>query len=206
MKSIKTILLFITLLVSSALFAGLAVPGEGNPLLANTQIEVNHTAGYTVEKIVGSEGVCIKVRTPEGKDFWTSEVLGDQEKKFMFNGESSSLLIADINADAKPEIITAAAFPPHNGGLYVFTLNPEQDGFVPIPFTNQQTNDSKSFLAADIFQESGQDLAFIDNRVRALGMLYPENEEARPVASFFYYKLTDNAFAYDGCEAVPVDN
>ncbi|NLF95369.1 MAG: hypothetical protein GX569_01440 [Candidatus Riflebacteria bacterium] len=206
MKNIKPILLFITLLASSALFAGLAVPGEGNPLLANSEIEINSAAGYTVEKLADSAGVRIKVRTPEGKDFWTSEILGDQEKKFMFNGESSNLLVADLNADAKPEIITAVAFPPHNGGLYIFTLNPEQNGFMPMTFNNPQTNDKKSFLVADIFQEDGQDLAFIENRVRALGMLYPENESGEPVASFFYYKLTGNTFAYDSCEAVPVEN
>ncbi|PKL46937.1 MAG: hypothetical protein CVV42_14685 [Candidatus Riflebacteria bacterium HGW-Riflebacteria-2] len=206
MKNIKTILLFITLLASSALFAGLAIPGEGNPMLASSKIEINNTDGYTVEKLSDNEGVRIKVRTPEGKDFWISEVLGDHEKKFMFNGESSNLLVADINADAKPEIITAVAFPPHNGALYIFTLNAEQNGFTPIAFNNQQTKDAKSFLTADIFQEDGQDLAFIDNRVRALGMHYPENEEAEPVASFFYYKLTGNTFAYDSCEAVPVEN
>jgi hypothetical protein len=206
MRNIKTILLFITLLVSSALFAGLAVPGEGNPLLANSEIKINNIAGYTVEKLSDSSGVRIKVLTPEGKDFWISEILGNQEKKFMFNGESSNLLVADINADARPEIITAVAFPPHNGGLYIFTLNAEQNGFTPMTFNNQQTKDAKDFLTADIFQEDGQDLAFIDNRVRALGMLYPESEGAEPVASFFYYKLTDSAFTYDSCEAVPVDN
>jgi len=206
MKNIKTILLFITLLASSALFAGLAVPGEGNPLLASSAIKIDSVAGYTVEKLADSAGVRIKVRTPEGKDFWTSEILGDREKKFMFNGESNNLLVADIDADAKPEIITAVAFPPHNGGLYIFTLNAEQNGFMPMTFNNPQTNDEKSFLVADIFQEDGQDLAFIENRVRVLGMLYPENEYGEPVASFFFYKLTDSSFTYDSCEAVPVEN
>jgi len=205
MKKVKTILLFITLLASSALFAGLAVPGEGNPLLASSKIEINNT-DYTVEKLADKEGVRIKVRTPEGKEFWTSEILGNNEKKFMFNGESCNLLVADINADSKPEIITAVAFPPHNGGLYIFTINSESNGFMPMTFNNQQTKDSKTFLAADIFQENGQDIAFIDNRIRVLGMLYPENEYGEPVASFFYYKLTDSAFAYEGCEAVPVEN
>ncbi|NLF98321.1 MAG: hypothetical protein GX569_16435 [Candidatus Riflebacteria bacterium] len=205
MKNTITILLFVTLLTSSTLFAGLAVPGEGNPLLASSKIEINNS-GYTVEKVADGAGVRIRVRTPEGKDFWTSEILGDQEKKFIFNGESSNLLVADLNADTKPEIITAVAFPPHNGGLYIFTLNAEQNGFMPMTFNNPQTNDEKSFLVADIFQEDGQDIAFIDNRVRVLGMLYPENEYGEPVASFFYYRLTDSAFAYEGCEAVPVDN
>lgn len=205
MKTIDLILLLLAISVSAALFAGLAVPGEDNPLLASSKIKINN-AGYTVEKLADSAGVLIKVKTPEGKDFWTSEILGDREKKFMFNGESSNLLVADIDADAKPEIITAVAFPPHNGGLYIFTLNAEQNGFMPMTFNNPQTNDEKSFLVADIFQEDGQDIAFIDNRVRVLGMLYPENEQEEPVASFFYYKLTDSAFAYDSCEAVPVEN
>lgn len=206
MKNIQSILLILTLLVSSALFAGLAVPGELNPLLASAQISINDVEGYRVEKIKEGDGIRLKVLDPQGQNFWTSEILGDDEKKFSFNGESNNLLVADINDDNKTEIITATSFPPHNGSLHVFALDNEQKSFVPMQFINPETSDSKDFLVADIHQEDGQDLAFIDSRVRALGMLYPENEDSEAIASFFYYKLTDNMFTYEGCESVPVED
>lgn len=205
MKNIQTALLILTLLVSSALFAGLGVPGELNPLLASAEISINNVEGYRVEKIRESDGIRLKVLDPQGKEFWASEILGDDEKMFVFNGESNNLLVADLNANNRTEIITATSFPPHNGSLYVFALDKEQKSFVPMQFRSPNGSDSKDFLVADIHQENGQDLAFIDTRVRALGMLYPENEESEAVASFFYYKLSDNMFTYDGCESVPVE-
>lgn len=207
MKTLKTALLTLTVLASATLFAGIGVPGEGNPLLASANIAINAVAGYTVDKVKDSDGVRIKVRDPQGKEFWVSEILGDQEKKFFFNGQSSNLLIADLNADQKPEIITAVSFPPHNGSLHVFTLDKDQQRFTPMQFSNPQTSNSNSFLVSDLFQEDGQDLTFVDNnRVRALGMLYPESEGAEAVASFFFYKLAGDAFTFDGSEPVPVDN
>ncbi|PKL45447.1 MAG: hypothetical protein CVV41_00185 [Candidatus Riflebacteria bacterium HGW-Riflebacteria-1] len=202
-----TALLTLAVLASATLFAGLGVPGESNPLLASADIAINAVAGYTVDKVKDVDGVRIKVRDPQGKEFWVSNVLGDQEKKFFFNGQSSNLLIADLNADQQPEIITAVSYPPHNGSLHVFTLDKDQQGFVPMQFSNPQTNSSSEFLASDMLQEDGQDLTFVDNnRVRALGMLYPENEGAEAVASFFFYKLSGAAFTFDGSEPVPVDN
>jgi len=206
MKNLTAALLTLAVLASATLFAGIGVPGELNPLLASANISINAVEGYTVDKVKDSEGVRIKVRDPQGKEFWSSEILGDQEKKFFFNGQSSNLLIADLNADQKPEIITAVSFPPHNGSLHVFTLDKEQQRFVPIPFSNPQTNNASTFLASDMFQEDGQDLAFVDNRLRALGMLYPEDEGKEAVVSFFFYKLSGDSFTFDGCEPVPVDN
>ena len=207
MKNLKPALLILAVLASATLFAGLGVPGELNPLLASANIAINAVEGYTVAKVKDSEGVRIRVRDPQGKEFWVSDVLGDQEKKFFFNGQSSNLLIADLNADQKPEIITAVSYPPHNGSLHVFTLDKEQQHFVPIQFSNPKTSDSNAFLASDMLQEDGQDLAFVDNnRVRALGMLYPEDEGNEAVASFFFYKLSGDSFTFDGSEPVPVDN
>ncbi|EKD84368.1 MAG: hypothetical protein ACD_39C00090G0001, partial [uncultured bacterium] len=101
----------------------------------------------------------------------------------------------------------AASFPPHNGSLHIFTLDSKQVQFKPMPFNNPQTSNSSSSLVSDLLQEDGQDLTFVDNnRVRALGMLYPESEDQEAVASFFFYKLSGDAFTFDGSEPVPVDN
>ena len=207
MKNLKTIAMILVVFASATLFAGLEVPGERNPLLASANFAINEVAGYTAEKVINKEGVRIKVLDPQGKEFWTSGVLGDQEKKFYFAGQSSNLLITDLNNDKKPEIVTAASYAPHNGSLHVFTFDKEQLRFMPMQFTNPQADNPGDFLVSDLFQEDGQDLAFVDNsRVRALGMLYPENEYSEAVASFFYYKLSGNSFTFDGCEPVPVDN
>ncbi|MBU1106737.1 MAG: hypothetical protein KKB51_08740 [Candidatus Riflebacteria bacterium] len=207
MKNLKTALLILIVLVSTTLFAGLAVPEELNPLLASAKFAINEIEGFTAEKIINKEGVRIKVLDPQGKELWVSEILGDQEKKFFFNGQSSNMLIIDLNADKTPEIVTAVSYAPHNASLHVFTLDETRQKFRPMPFNNQQANNSGDFLVTDLVQEDGQDLAFIDNnRVRALGMLYPENEYSEAVASFFYYRLSGNAFAFECCEPVPVDN
>jgi len=202
-KVIYTI--FAMVLLPFSLFAGLAVPGEANPVLATEKFELDGQQ-MTVEKRIDDMNLTLRVLDADGKQIFTSETLGSEEKLFVIDREAVSLKVRDLNGDKVPELMAAAFYGPNASGLYVFTYDTSAKTFKPMQFVHAAADLTRDCLVSDMRQENGEDLMFLsDDVVRALGMIYSTEPDAEPVAGFYFYKLTDGAFKFVESKPVPVD-
>lgn len=201
MKNILAFLLC-SALFTSPVFAGLAVPGEFNPVLCETSFSISNSE-YRVTKNIENKSVSLKVANSSGEQFWLSDALGEQEKLFTIDGASTSLSIKDVTGDGIPELITAATTGPETSALYIFKYDAEGKKFTAMNFKYEKTDLTRDFMVSDMYQKDGQDIVFMpDNRIRALGKIY--SEETAPIAGFYYFKLTGDDFICSEVEPVPV--
>jgi hypothetical protein len=196
---------FALVVLSAALFAGLAVPGEANPILAKEEFELDGQK-LTAEKRIDNMNLTIRVIDAAGKTIFTSETLGSEEKLFVIDREAKSLEVRDLNGDGSPELIAAAFYGPNASGMYVFSYDSKAGKFKPMQFIHPESELVRNCLVSDLRQDNGEDLMFLDNNiVRALGMIYSSEPEVAPVAGFYFYKLSDGAFKFIESKPVPVD-
>jgi hypothetical protein len=192
-------------LLPLSLFAGLAVPGEANPVLATEKFELNGQQ-MTVEKRIDSMNLTLRVLDADGKQIFSSETLGSEEKLFVIDREATSLKARDLNGDKVPELMAAAFYGPNASGLYIFAYDAAAKTFKPMQFVHAAADLTRDCLVSDMRQENGEDLMFLsDDVVRALGMIYSTEPDVEPVAGFYFYKLTDGAFKFIESKPVPVD-
>ena len=197
--------IFAILLMPLSVFAGLAVPGEANPVLATEKFELDGQQ-LTVEKRIDNMNLTLRVIDAEGKQIFTSETLGSEEKLFVIDREAASLKVLDLNGDKRPELIAAAFYGPNASGLYIFTYDTAARTFKPMQFVHTAADLTRDFLVSDLRQENGEDLMFLaDDVVRALGMIYSTEPDVEAVAGFYFYKLADGAFKFIESKPVPVD-
>ncbi len=197
--------IFAMVLMPLGLFAGLAVPGEANPVLATEKFELDGQQ-LTVEKRIDDMNLTLRVLDADGKQIFTSETLGSEEKLFVIDRESVSLKVRDLNGDKVPELMAAAFYGPNASGLYIFTYDAGAKTFKPMQFVHTAADLTRDCLVSDMRQENGEDLMFLsDDVVRALGMIYSTEPDVEPVAGFYFYKLTDGAFKFIESKPVPVD-
>ncbi len=204
MKRILASVFCTALLFSSPSFADLVVPGENTPVLSENSLTLND-AKFNVVKRIDNGTVTIKVFTVDGKEFWASSPLGEQEKKFIVDGTASPLAIKDLTGDGVPELITAAMTGPDSSALYVFKYDGQNKAFAPMNFKYEKEDLSRDFMVSDMYQENGEDLFFLpDNKIRALGKIY--SEEAAPVPGFYVFSLKGNEFVCSEITPVPADD
>ncbi|HAE40133.1 MAG TPA: hypothetical protein DCG57_16100 [Candidatus Riflebacteria bacterium] len=203
MKKIVKVIIVLLLAPLSA-FAGLAVPGEFSPILASESFELNGQK-MIVEKYMADQAITLRVSDADGKQIFTSEVLGSEEKKFVIDRQALSLTVRDLNGDNNPELITAAFYGPASG-LYIFTYDAASKQFKPMQFIHPEADLTRDFMVSDMRQENGEDLMFLSNDVvRALGMIYSADPEVEAVAGFYFYKLAEGTFKFVESKPVPVD-
>lgn len=201
MKNILQILLLVSLLIVSPVFADLAIPGEENPTLAEEALKINNQT-FKVLKEYKDNSVSLSITTAAGKTIASHADLGEQEKLFIFAGKATSLVVKDLNGDKVPEIITAAMLGTDRSALYVFSFDVQSKKLSPMPFSYKKQNLTRDFLVADMYQQNGQDLVFVDDkRIRALGKIY---KPAGPIAGFYDFKLSKNGFVCEKISPVPV--
>ncbi len=204
MKRIFASLFCTALLFTTPSFADLVVPGENTPVLSENSAAFNE-AKFNIVKRIDNGSVTLKVFTADGKEFWTSSPLGEQEKKFVVDGAASPLAIKDLTGDGVPELITAAMTGLDSSALYVFKFDGQNKTFTPMNFKYEKENLSRDFLVSDMYQENGEDLFFLpENKIRALGKIYSEGDA--PVPGFYVFSLKDNEFVCSEVTPVPVDD
>lgn len=198
-------LVFAMIALSLSTFAGIAVPGEINPVIATENFELNGQQ-MTVEKRMDNQDLTLRITDADGKQIFVSEILGSQEKLFVIAREATSLAVRDLDDNGSPEIITAAFYGPNASGLYIFSYDEAAKTFKPIQFVHSEADLTRDFMISDIHQENGEDLVFLaDDVVRALGMIYSSEPDIESIAGFYFYKLTDGVFKFIESKPVPTD-
>lgn len=207
MKNIfKVAVLNIILVVGLAthLCADLEVPGERDPLLAETAFS-QAGSDYSIVKEFRNSQVLLKVVGKDGKEIAVSPNLGEQEKLFIFAGQPVSLKIVDLDKNKVPEIICAAMTGPDRSSLYVFNFDQQKSKLVPLKFVYEKENLIRDFLVSDLYQQDGQDLVFLaDNQIRVLGKIYREN--AAPVVGFYFFEFFLDRYVCTKIIPVPQDD
>jgi hypothetical protein len=184
-------------------FAGLALPGEGNPVVGETSITIGNDE-YNVVKRIEKESVTITLTGKKGDVFWTSESLGVQEKLFNIDSAAKGIAIKDLTGDGVAEIIAAAMTGEDRSALYVFSFNKDTGKFAPVEFNYEKQNLKREFVVSDIYQANGDDYLFSeDGKLRVLGQIYSESGETPPVAGFYFFQFRNNLFVNTSVEPVP---
>ncbi len=203
MKRILASIFCTTLLFAAPAFADLALPGEDNPVLSENSMTVG-SSQFNIVKRIDSNTVTLKVFSREGKEVWVSAPLGEQEKLFVVDGAATPLAVKDVTGDGTPELITAAMTGPESSALYVFQFDAASAQFAPMNFKYEKEDLTRDFVVSDMYQKDGQDLVITEeNQVRALGKIY--SEEAAPIAGFYTFKLSGEAFVCSEVTPVPVE-
>lgn len=204
MKKIFSAILGTAMLFSAPVFADLEVPGETNPVLARETFKTGNLNLEIVKKIE-HKTVTLQVKTAEGKDFWASAPLGDQEKLFIIDDAAASLKARDLTGDGVPEIIVAAMTSEMGSALYVFKLDEAAKGFTAMNFKYKDADLVRDFVVSDMYQKSGHDLVVTkDNQIQALGKIY--SEENGPTPGFYFFGLAGESFICSKVEPVPGGN
>jgi len=201
MKKIISAILGTALIFSAPAFADLEVPGETNPVLAQEAFKAGDLNLKIVKKIE-HKTVTLQVKTAEGKDFWLSAPLGDQEKLFIVDDAAVSLKAKDLTGDGVPEIIVAAMTGEMSSALYVFKFDEAAKTFSPMNFKYKDADLERDFVVSDMYQKSGHDLVITkDNQIQALGKIYSEKDA--PAPGFYFFSLSGESFICDKIEPVP---
>ncbi|HNX75805.1 MAG TPA: hypothetical protein PLM07_20860 [Candidatus Rifleibacterium sp.] len=203
MKRILASLFCTAIMFSSPVWADLVVPGENNPVLSENSLLLNN-AKFNVVKRIDKGTVTLKVFNSDGKEFWSSNALGEQEKLFTIDGAAAPLACKDLTGDGVPEIVTAAMTGPDSSALYVFKYDGESKSFTAMNFKYEKENLTRDFLVSDMYQKDGQDLVLLpENKIRALGKIYAE--DAAPVPGFYTFSLNESQFLCSEISPVPTD-
>lgn len=190
-------------LLVTPVFADLEVPGEDNPILATSTINLGG-ADYMVSKRIENSTVTLKVQGAKGETLWTSAPLGDQEKLFMVDDQAVSIAAKDLTGDGIPELLTAAMTGESSSAFYVFKFDAEKKQFTGMDFKYEKAELTRDFMVSDMYQANGADITVMpENKIRALGKIY--DEKSGPIAGFYYFKHTDGAFLCSEIVPVPVD-
>jgi len=206
MKKILNSLFLLSLMLFVFLMpirADLEVPGEADPLLAETAFEI---AGKSFKacKELRENSVFVRILDAAGQEVARSESLGEQEKFFVLGAAPKSIAVVDINNDKVPEIIAPAMTGPDRSALYIFKFNPHTSKLIPFKFAYKKEKLERDFLVSDFYQENGQDLVFLENnRIRALGKIY--QEDAEPVVGFYFFDIDGEGYSCSEIAPVPED-
>lgn len=201
MRKLTLTLCALAVTLSTALYAGLAQPGELAPEILDKTVVINGETMHVVRTIY-KNNLDIKVLAKDGKEVWRSESLGMQAWDFNLNEKASSLEFEDLDGDKIPEIIAGATIGDVQSAMYVFKFNPKENNFKAVNFGYKGYPDmGRDFMVSDIPAPEGQNLFFINNRkIRALGKIYTADGA---IPGFYYFELKNGSYICEKQEPVP---
>lgn len=187
-------LIAVFLLTLSVANAGVALPGEFEPVLAKAVFR-HKGVRLNIEKVYDKEAQAVVIKASElnGENVWSSESLGEEEKLITFMNKATSLLVRDLDGDGINEVIAAARTGFDSSALYVFKYNAEQKAFLPMDFTYEKEKFSRHFLVSDMLQENNQDIIITQKgNIRAMGKIYTEDKG--PIPGFYYFEAKQGEY------------
>lgn len=204
MKNFITAFIGTALLFTAPVFADLEVPGEANPILSQSTMKAG-SLNLEIVKKIEQKTVSLQVKTADGKSFWSSTPLGDQEKLFVVDDKAESLTVKDLTGDGIPEIITAAMTSESGSALYVFRLDEKAGSFTAMDFKYKDADLVRDFAVSDMYQKSGYDFVINkENQIQVLGKIYSEKDGPKP--GFYFFSLEGQSFICKKIEPVPEEN
>ena len=193
MKLLSVILLLSFILVSP-LWA--QVPPT-DTILASLSLAIREPKPETllIEKVRRGEEIFLQARSGSAAPFWTSDCLGSEDKKFLFDGKPVTLISCDLDSDKHPELLTAAFYGPKASGLYGFIYQPTTRTFSVISCKYPNPDDNRDLLVSDVHEEDGSDFIITsDGKIRVLGIIYPTTEGQEPKPGTFHFSFQKGAF------------
>lgn len=185
---------------SVALYAGLALPGELKPDVAELLIGLENTQCKVV-RTISNNSLFLTLKDGTGKELWRSEELGMQARNFEFNKKLSSLLAADIDGDKVPEIILGVTLDSVNSAVYVLKYQSKSKSFAPIKVGYKNSDFERDCMVSDIESANGASIVFeTNNRVKLAGKIYTDDG---PIYGLYTFNYASGKFICTKQEAMP---
>ena len=201
MRRIVSLALIAILILSSSTF-GADLP-EKVIATAKAPLIKGNLVPLVVEKVLVGEDIFVRVVKSSGELVWKSEILGSEDKKFIWNDKAESLKLVDLTGDGVREIVTAVFYGPRASGLYIFK-SVKGNKFVNIPSKFPKENIERDCLVADMHQDNGYDMVFLKpDTVQILGMQYSTEPEGEPCPAYFLFALKNGVFVFQNVKKIP---
>ncbi len=182
-----------------ACFLCLGLPGalQAADVLASTSLQLKSSEKpFHIEKILDENGISVRVYAGNGQTLFDSGIIGSENKMFIIDEKACGLAAHDFDGDGNAEILATAFYGPKASALYVFRFDQTAGNFAPMTFLNDKSPDlSTSFMVSDIRQDDGSDMIVkSDGSISALGMIYSDNPEGKPVPGHYTWKYANQGF------------
>lgn len=172
-------------------------------LLATARFDAGDGTVLTVRKVLASDGVRLEVHDGSGEAVWTSPPLGTRDKLFTIGGRATPLACADVTGDGVPELLVAAASPPHAAALSAFRFEAPHR-FAPVRCAFPADEVVRDAFVTDLSQQDGEDLAILpDGRIRTLGRTYESAGLRRPGAAQWFFVRDGAGYRFEKQAEIP---
>ncbi len=179
------------------IMCGLSVSLVAAPkTLARESFRLNNEQGnVTAEKFIDNNEVGVTIKSDSGQSLLEIKNIGSQDKKFLADEKTCTLLVKDLTGDTVPEVIATAYYGPASA-LYVFRYQPEKKAFVPMKFIDSKdVSLQREYMVSDLPLENGQDMRIeADNTLLAVAKIFPAKSGQKAVVGEYKFAYADGSF------------